>query len=79
MVALVTLAVTALASSRTLFYFFHDSEGPNLLIVSVLAAIVYGISLVAYRFTSSFAEYKRVAIAILVQLLILASLYFSLT
>jgi hypothetical protein len=39
--SLLLLGVTALACSRTLFFLFHDPEGPNLLIVTVLAVILY--------------------------------------
>lgn len=50
-------------------------SGPNLLIVSVLAAIIYGVSFLAYRLTSSIAPYKRLSAAFLLQLLMVASLY----
>ncbi len=46
----VVLITTALLCSRSLFYFFEDPEGPNLLVVGVIAAIIYGLSTVLYRY-----------------------------
>jgi hypothetical protein len=38
------LLVTALVFSRAIFYFLNDPEGPNLLVVGVMAAILYFLS-----------------------------------
>src|ERR1700748_2155386 len=48
---LIILAVTAIICSRLLFFFFNDPEGPNLLIVTGLAATVYFLSFVIYVFS----------------------------
>lgn len=38
---LIILGVISLLCSRGLFFFVNDPEGPNLLIVTVLAVIIY--------------------------------------
>lgn len=48
------LGITSILCSRTLFFFFDDPEGPNLLIVVGTAAIIYGASFVVYRYSPSF-------------------------
>jgi len=48
--SLLLLVVIALVCSRALFFFFNDPEGPNLLIVTVLALILYSASFIAWRF-----------------------------
>lgn len=68
--SLITLAITALLLSRSMFVFFDDPEGPNLLIVTVGAAVVYFLSLTIYRFNPSIAGLKKLLLAILVQILI---------
>lgn len=47
-ISFLILLVTALVCARTMFLFFNDPEGPNLLIVSVAGAIIYGWSLLTY-------------------------------
>lgn len=42
------LVVTSLICSRTMFVFFDDPEGPNLLVVAVMASIIYTTSLATY-------------------------------
>lgn len=49
-VSLLILGITALACSRMMFLFFNDPEGPNLLIVMVMAIIIYFLSLTIYLF-----------------------------
>ena len=68
------LVVTALACSRTLF-FFHDPEGPNLLIVTVLALLLYSASWIAWRFIPATTTSKKLLFAICTQLLIVTGLY----
>jgi len=75
---LILLGITALVCSRTLFAFFNDPEGPNLLVVVVMAAIIYSVSLVAYLFNSSAASLKRLWLAIAAQILLVVGLYFLL-
>jgi len=73
--SLLLLVITALACSRALFFFFHDPEGPNLLIVTVLALILYGASFVAWRFIPATTAGKKLHFAICTQLLIVTGLY----
>ncbi len=47
-ISLLVLGVASLAVSRISFMFVNDSEGPNLLIVVVLAAIIFAVSLGIY-------------------------------
>lgn len=49
-----------------MFFFFDDPEGPNLLIVTVAAAIIFFISLSAKSFNLS--ESKRLPLAIFIQI-----------
>lgn len=74
------LGITSIACSRTLFSLFDDSEGPNLLIVLVMAAVVYFPSLALYRYYPSpkLDGIKRLLSAIFVQILIVAGFYFCL-
>jgi hypothetical protein len=72
--SLLLLVITALVCSRTLFFFFHDPEGPNLLIVTVLALILYSASFIAWRFIHATAS-KKILFAICTQLLIVTGLY----
>ncbi len=71
---LLILAITAIAGSRTALVLFDDPEGPNLLVVMGLAAIVYFLSLTAYLFKSS--EQKKFWLAILIQIILLAGFYY---
>ncbi|HEX7651422.1 MAG TPA: hypothetical protein VF439_01765 [Candidatus Paceibacterota bacterium] len=76
--SLLILGITALACSRMLFWFFHDPEGPNLLIVVVMAAVIYLVSFAAYRFIASAAELKKLVAAIAIQVIAAAVFYFVL-
>ena len=78
--ALLVLAITAFACSRAMFAFFDDPEGPNLLVVSVMAAVIYLISAAAYlsRVSPSLAGFKRSAAAIFIQIFITTGLYLGL-
>lgn len=49
-VLLLILGAFSLVSSRLVFFFINDPEGPNLLIVVILAAIIYGVALAGYTF-----------------------------
>ena len=73
--SLLLLVITALACSRALFFFFHDPEGPNLLIVTVLALILYGASFIAWRFIPATNTTKKLLFAICTQLIIVTGLY----
>lgn len=78
--SLLLLAITALVCSRTMFVFFDDPEGPNLLVVTGMAAAIYLPSLTVYlsRFFPSLAGIKRVLAAILVQTVVTAGFYLGL-
>lgn len=76
--SLVFLFAIAAVASRTLLVSFDDPEGPNLLIVSVLALVVYGVSLLGYRRGTASTVLKNFMTAILIQALLLASFYFLL-
>ena len=77
--SLIMLGVTALICSRAMFALFKDPEGPNLLIVVVMAAILWFLSLTVYRFkTAALTALNRLLLAIGVQLLIAAGFYFGL-
>ncbi|HEY2860574.1 MAG TPA: hypothetical protein VGJ21_19295 [Terracidiphilus sp.] len=73
--SLLLLVVTALVCSRALFFFFNDPEGPNLLIVTVLALILYSASFIAWRFLPATTASKKLFFAICTQLLIVIGLY----
>ena len=73
--SLLLLGITALACSRTLFFLFHDPEGPNLLVVTVLALILYVASLIAWRFIPATTISKKLFLAICTQILIVSGLY----
>lgn len=73
---LLILAITALVLSRAMFVFFNDPEGPNLLVVTVLAVIVYVVSLASYA--SKFSNSKKLLLAILIQIALVIVLYFCL-
>ncbi|WCT11706.1 hypothetical protein [Mucilaginibacter jinjuensis] len=75
--SLVLLGATAILCSRTLFFFFNDPEGPNLVVVIGLAIAIYLLSLAAYTFLlSKFQGIKRLAVAVCVQILAVIVMYF---
>ena len=76
-ISLIILAATSFICSRMLFVFFHDQEGPNLLIVGVLALVVYLLSLAAYLFgPSKVMGIQRLLATMGIQILLLIVLYF---
>ncbi len=83
--ALAILVLTSLVCSRTMFLLFDDPEGPNLLVVTVGATIIYSISLVTYKIILrlfSLAPHVgsgRVLLLILIQVVVSAILYICLT
>lgn len=74
--SLLLLAITALILSRAMFFFFKDPEGPNLLVVAVMAAIIYAPSLLAYKLNLS--QVKKLLVAFLFQILVTIVVYFCL-
>ncbi len=73
--SLIILGVTAVTLSRLFFYFLDDPEGPNLLIVLVLAAFLYGVSLGVHRYSRKIEPLKRLLLTVFVQALIVIGLY----
>ncbi len=75
--SLVLLGVTAILCSRTLFFFFNDPEGPNLVIVGGLAMVIYFLSFGAYVFVPcKITGFQRLLIAICVKVLFVIGLFF---
>lgn len=56
-----------------MFFFFDDPEGPNLLIVTVMAAILYFLSLFAFLLKTS--ERKKLLLSVCIQVLIATGLF----
>ncbi len=78
-VPLVILGVTALLCSRAMFAFFNDPEGPNLLIVVVMAGIIYSVSAAAYFYTpKTIIGLKKLLLAIFIQIVLVGGLSFCL-
>ena len=75
-ISLLILGITAIVCSRVMFLFFNDPEGPNLLVVMGTAVMVYFLSLAAYL--SNFSGPKKLLLAIFIQIIIVAGLYFCL-
>ena len=78
--SLLILAITALTCSRIMFAFLNDPEGPNLLVVTVMAAIIYLISSAVYlsNFSRSLTGFKRSSAALLIQIFIATAFYVAL-
>ncbi len=75
--ALLALYVTAASFTRVMFWFFDDPEGPNLLIVTVLAGSVYLVSLGVYLLNVPRAT--KFWFTILAQVVIVTVLYLLLS
>jgi hypothetical protein len=72
---LLTLGITSLVCSRVMFLFFNDDpEGPNLLVVTGMAAIIYMLTMGLYVF-SSFTPPKKLLATILLQITIAICFY----
>jgi hypothetical protein len=69
--------VTAAACSRTVFAFLRDPEGPNLVVVLGLGALIYILSLAFYLPNSirTPTGTVRLVVAILIQITVSAGLY----
>ena len=78
-ISLLILGLTSIACSRVMFLFFNDPEGPNLLVVMVMAAIVYFLSLLVYLFYPAalpFTGLKRLLLVIFIQVILVTCFYF---
>ncbi len=74
--SLITLGLTSLTLSRAWFALINDPEGPNLLIVIVLAAILFVIARATFKPLSvKWGSLKGVATAIGVQIVVGVLLY----
>jgi hypothetical protein len=82
-ISLLILAITSVACSRTMFLFFNDPEGPNLLVVVGMASVIFFLSWATYLYEPSskvsLAGLKGLLIAILAQIIIASVLYFCLS
>ena len=81
--SLIISGVTALVCSRTLFLFFDDPEGPNLLVVVGMAGIIYFLAFAIYSFlplslTSIQTDTRKLALVIFIQIAIVVVFYFCL-
>jgi len=76
-ISLIVLALIAMLVSRFTFSLFEDPEGPNLLVVTVLAAVLYFASLTAYM--PNLQLYKKFILAICIQVGVAGGLYFLTT
>jgi hypothetical protein len=63
-----------------MFALFNDPEGPNLLVVTVAAAVIYLTSLAIYlsNVFPSLAGFKRSSATIFIQMLVATGLYLGL-
>ena len=77
---LVILGLTSIICSRAMFFFFDDPEGPNLLVVIVMAAIIYALSLLSYRYCFSTIQdgLKKLLLTVFVQVIVTVGFYFFL-
>lgn len=73
--SLIILGITAVLCSRVMFAFFNDPEGPNLLVVVVMAAVIYLPSLAAYLYYPSATGLKKLLLAICFQIILTTGLY----
>jgi hypothetical protein len=71
--SLIILALTAIVTSRMFFVFLNDPEGGNLLVTTVAALLVYGVSLMFYMNSRVKQEgFNRLLLAVIVQVIIVA-------
>ena len=78
--SLVILVITAFACSRIMFAFINDPEGPNLLVVTGMAAVIYLMSSVVYlsNFYPSLTGFKRSSATIFIQIFVATCFYLGL-
>jgi hypothetical protein len=78
--SLLILAITALVCSRAMFAFFRDPEGPNLLVVTGMAAVIYLISVAVYLsdLFPSLTGFKRSSAATFIQIFVTTGFYLGL-
>jgi hypothetical protein len=78
--SLLILAITAVACSRAMFPFIQDPDGPNLLVVTAMAAVIYFVSSAVYlsNVYPSLTGFKRSSATILSQIVIATGFYLGL-
>ena len=78
--SLLVFAVSAGACSQLMFAAFHDTEGPNLIVVAGMTTILFLISAAAYlsNVLPSLTGFKRSAAAIVIQVVAAAGLFLAL-
>lgn len=75
------LAVTSIIFSRAMFFFFDDPEGTNLLVTTVMAVMLYFVTVAIYFSKLAPAQLtsrKRLFLVIIIQIILITSLYFCL-
>ena len=82
------LIITAMLCSRSVFAFIDDPEGPNLLVVTVMAAVVYLMAFGIYLFNpirkgameslslATRVGLRRIMFVVVTQILVAAAIYF---
>ena len=78
--SLLILAITAVVCSGAVFALFNDPEGPNLLVVTGMAAVIYLVSSAVYlsNFCPSLTGFKRSSATIFIQVLVATGFYLGL-
>jgi hypothetical protein len=81
-ISLLILAITAIVCARSLFFFFDDPEGTNLLVTTVITLFVY-LSSLAITYTQLIPWIPkngliRLLLTVGVQIVIVIGLYFCL-
>ena len=70
------LAVVAVTCARLLLFSVHDPEGPNLLVVTGMGAIIYLISISPFLFYAPPMTFRKMVLALGIQLLVSVGIYF---
>ena len=77
----IVLVITAFLCSRVVLVSLDDPEGPNLLVIALLALVIYFAALLPFRLvlvlTHSIGP-RRILLGFLVQVVIAGVLYFAL-
>jgi hypothetical protein len=68
--ALLALGIASLVYARMMFMFIDDPEGPNLLVVVVMAVLISSLSLGAYALIPKSSRHKKTPMVFLLQALI---------
>jgi hypothetical protein len=75
--SLAILVVTSLTFARIFFLLINDPEGPNLIVVTGMAVIIFSASLALYIFfpPAKKYEFRKLLPALLFQMMLLAGFY----